>query len=70
VADALMHGPDGLSAAQKLRLIGDRIALSQLHTAVWTSAEAHPRWREASGSAVARSEAMVYPTERVAACVQ
>jgi membrane glycosyltransferase len=70
VADALVRGPDGLSSAQKMRLIGDRLALSQLHAAVWTSAEAHPAWREHSDIPPAPREATTYPAERVPACVQ
>ena len=47
---ALIGGPDALVEAQKMRIIGDSDTLSELHTAVWTSAEAHPRWRGAIGS--------------------
>ena len=47
---ALIGGPDALMEAQKMRIIGDSDTLSELHTAVWTSAEAHPRWRGAIGS--------------------
>jgi membrane glycosyltransferase len=47
---ALIGGPDALTEAQKVRIMGDPDALSELHTAVWTSAEAHPRWRGAIGA--------------------
>jgi membrane glycosyltransferase len=50
---ALIGGPDALTEAQKMRIIGDSDTLSELHTAVWTSAEAHPRWRGAIGSVAA-----------------
>jgi membrane glycosyltransferase len=70
VADALVRGPDSLSPAQKMRLIGDRLALSQLHAAVWTSPEAHPRWREPSGAPPAPRDATTHAAERVPACAQ
>jgi membrane glycosyltransferase len=46
---ALTQGPPALSEAQRMRIIGDPAMLSQLHVAVWTSAEAHERWRAAMG---------------------
>src|SRR5436190_10528019 len=50
---ALTGGPGALAEQQKLRIIGDPDALSELHAAVWTSAEAHPSWRGAMGAAPA-----------------
>ncbi|OLC67549.1 MAG: glucan biosynthesis glucosyltransferase H [Betaproteobacteria bacterium 13_1_40CM_4_64_4] len=42
---ALIGGPDALTETQKMRIMGDPDTLSELHAAVWTSAEAHPCWR-------------------------
>lgn len=47
VRNALLCGPDILLERQKLNLLNDPKALAQLHFAVWTSPDAHPRWREA-----------------------
>lgn len=44
VRTALVKGPSGLPDAQKNKLLADPAFLSQLHLAVWTSAEAHPQW--------------------------
>ncbi|MGH8715008.1 MAG: glucans biosynthesis glucosyltransferase MdoH, partial [Casimicrobiaceae bacterium] len=46
----VVEGPDALSSAAKLRLLGDPIALSRLHWRVWTSSDAHVAWREAMAS--------------------
>jgi membrane glycosyltransferase len=46
---ALAAGPDGLTDAQKMRLIDDSDALAELHLAVWTSADVHAAWRNALG---------------------
>ncbi|MFC7518274.1 glucans biosynthesis glucosyltransferase MdoH [Herbaspirillum sp. GCM10030257] len=43
---ALQDGPAALGAAQRRLLLDDPIALSRLHFSVWTSALAHPAWRE------------------------
>ena len=48
---AVVEGPGALSAASKLRLLGDPIALSRLHWRVWTSPDAHAVWRDAIASA-------------------
>ena len=47
---ALQDGPVQLTAPQKIRLLSDPIALSQLHFEVWTSPEAHVLWRDAIAS--------------------
>jgi membrane glycosyltransferase len=47
---ALQDGPAQLTAPQKIRLLSDPVALSQLHFEVWTSAEAHALWRDAIAS--------------------
>ncbi|HKW81366.1 MAG TPA: glucans biosynthesis glucosyltransferase MdoH, partial [Casimicrobiaceae bacterium] len=47
IDQAVTGGPGALSAAARLRLLGDPIALSRLHWRVWTSPEAHATWREA-----------------------
>ena len=39
-----------LAAPQKIRLLSDPVALSQLHFEVWTSPEAHALWRDAIAS--------------------
>jgi len=44
---ALQNGPAQLSAPQKIRLLSDPLALSQLHLDVWTSPESHALWRDA-----------------------
>ncbi len=44
---ALKHGPDALTAREKITLLSDPLVLSQLHFEVWAAPEAHPRWREA-----------------------
>src|SRR5205823_1187645 len=44
---AMFGGPDALSEAQKMRLIDDPDALAELHTEIWTCAEAHAGWRAA-----------------------
>jgi membrane glycosyltransferase len=46
VRAALLGGPDALTSSQKNLLLGDALALSRLHGLVWSSAEAHPFWRE------------------------
>ncbi|MBA2351917.1 MAG: glucans biosynthesis glucosyltransferase MdoH, partial [Burkholderiales bacterium] len=47
VQDALVNDPASLSAPQKIALLNDPFALSQLHFKVWTSADAHTVWQEA-----------------------
>jgi membrane glycosyltransferase len=44
---ALFGGPDALGDAQKMRLIDDPDALAELHTEIWTAADAHAGWRDA-----------------------
>jgi len=61
VAMALEHGPDGLTEAQKRRVLSDPFILSQLHREVTASPAAHPGWR------VARSRETVGDTARLAA---
>jgi membrane glycosyltransferase len=47
VASALQRGPNALTAREKLRLLADPAALSQLHILVSASPTAHPAWRTA-----------------------
>jgi membrane glycosyltransferase len=47
---ALQNGPAQLTAPQKIRLLSDPLALSQLHLDVWTSPESHALWRDAIAS--------------------
>ena len=44
VARALIDGPDALDVPEKTALLGDALALSRLHFAVWTAADTHPIW--------------------------
>ena len=44
---ALAQGPGALSAQDKATLLGDPVALSQLHYRVWTLPVVHPEWRAA-----------------------
>lgn len=44
---ALQNGPAQLTAPQKIRLLSDPLALSQLHLEVWTAPESHALWRDA-----------------------
>lgn len=47
VRSALANGPDALTAGQKMTLLSDPVALSQLHFQVWASAEAALSWHGA-----------------------
>ncbi len=47
---AMQNGPAQLTAAQKVRLLNDPVALSQLHLDVWTSPQSHAQWRDAIAS--------------------
>ena len=54
---ALRAGPAALTPAERAALIGDPLALSALHFAVWTDPAAHPGWialRAASPQALPR----------------
>ena len=44
IALATRLGPQGLTSAHKMALLGDAGALSQLHFMVWTAPDAHPQW--------------------------
>jgi membrane glycosyltransferase len=59
IAAAVAQGPDELTDRQKRLLLGDRIALTELHHRVWTSAAAHPGWRAASAAALPQEIAEV-----------
>ncbi|HJT98888.1 MAG TPA: glucans biosynthesis glucosyltransferase MdoH, partial [Rhodanobacteraceae bacterium] len=52
VARALIDGPDALTTAERGALLGDALALSRLHFAVWTAADAHPSWIRARPAAM------------------
>jgi membrane glycosyltransferase len=41
---ALRAGPHGLTGREAATLLGDPLALSRLHFAAWTAADAHPDW--------------------------
>jgi len=58
---ALSNGPDALSSVQKLRLLGDPVALSQLHLEVWASSEAHAVWRGACASPGRSCQIIAFP---------
>lgn len=44
---ALLGGPAALDAREKMALLSNPVALSQLHADVWTAADAHASWRSA-----------------------
>jgi membrane glycosyltransferase len=44
---ALAAGPDALTDVQRMRLIDDPDALTELHTVVWTVTDVHVGWRNA-----------------------
>jgi membrane glycosyltransferase len=44
---ALAAGPDALTGVQRMRLIDDPDALTELHTAVWTLTDVDAGWRKA-----------------------
>jgi membrane glycosyltransferase len=46
VRRALRSGPDSLKEPERHALLNDPLALSQLHFAVWHSADAHEHWLE------------------------
>ena len=66
VERALIDGPAPLALEEKAALLGDALALSRLHFAVWTAADAHPAWIRARRSAE-RSNAPAAPATRSAA---
>ncbi|HVK54460.1 MAG TPA: glucans biosynthesis glucosyltransferase MdoH [Burkholderiales bacterium] len=47
VLEALTGGPEMLSSRQKMLLLNDPVALSELHLQAWTSINAHPLWIDA-----------------------
>ncbi|MBI3902453.1 MAG: glucans biosynthesis glucosyltransferase MdoH [Nitrosomonadales bacterium] len=44
VHEAAATDPEMLTTAQKMALLNDPVALSQLHFEIWTSAGSHPKW--------------------------
>jgi membrane glycosyltransferase len=50
VRRALVGGPEVLPDGERMRIIGDPDALSQLHAAVRSAPDAHQGWREAARS--------------------
>jgi len=55
VARATRGGPQALGGADKMALLNDARALSQLHFAVWTASDAHPQWHAAPARSFAPS---------------
>ncbi len=51
VERALIDGPGALSDRERNALLGDALALSQLHFGVWTAPDAHPAWIHARSDA-------------------
>ena len=47
---ALLQGPSTLNDVQRMRIVDDPVALSQLHASVWAGDEAHAEWRAALGA--------------------
>ena len=60
---ALQNGPAQLTAPQKIRLLSDPLALSQLHLDVWTSPQSHALWRDAIASRVIVGETIERPPQ-------
>jgi membrane glycosyltransferase len=50
VRKALEDGASALGEAQRMRILDDPVALSQLHAAVWAGDGAHGEWRAAVGA--------------------
>jgi membrane glycosyltransferase len=67
VERALIDGPDGLAPTEKSALLGDARALSRLHFAVWSAADAHPAWIMARHAARPARAAASPPVTRSAA---
>ena len=44
IATAVQEGPGALTDADRMFLLTDGLALSQLHVQVWTSAAVHSEW--------------------------
>jgi len=63
---ALQDGPAQLTRPQKIRLLSDPVALSQLHFEVWTSSDAHALWRDAIASPGIAGETIESPLHRIA----
>jgi membrane glycosyltransferase len=53
IQEAVARGPKALDNAQRATLLGDPLALSQLHFQVWASTQAHPSWFRDLPAAVA-----------------
>jgi membrane glycosyltransferase len=49
ITTLLTKGPASVPDAQKNALLADPVFLSRLHFAVWTSEQAHPDWKQATG---------------------
>jgi membrane glycosyltransferase len=61
---ALTGGPDALTDAQRMQIVGDPDVLSELHAAVWSGAEGHERWRTMIAALPApRSQAVLAEAE-------
>jgi membrane glycosyltransferase len=65
VRAALEQGPKALNDAQRMRIVNDPIALSQLHAAVWATPDAQPDWLAARAAAQRGSDGSA-PRERAA----
>ena len=63
---ALQDGPAQLTRPQKIRLLSDPVALSQLHFEVWTSSDAHALWRNAIASPGIAGEIIERPPQTIA----
>jgi len=66
VERALLDGPAPLTLNEKAALLGDALALSRLHFAVWTADDAHPAWIRARRNTT-RAKAPSASTARSAA---
>ncbi len=74
IEEAVAHGPEALTNAQRSTLLGDPLALSRLHLQVWTSSKAHADWfRDVPAAAAERtppSAAVRAPEALAAAAVE
>ena len=66
VERAIAQGPDLLMDEEKSALLGDALALSRLHLAVWGDADAHTSWKTAR-DAVVRARHVPVPATKSAA---
>jgi membrane glycosyltransferase len=67
LCDALVRGPEALSAREKMTLLDDARLLGELHHLVTSAEEASPAWRQAAAKATAASPELAAPVPPAAA---